>query len=105
MLSDALAVLASDADSQLRFLEKEGIPECIDELALDYDGIAAASGDMEEKGEIGKEQRNCVNQLLVFLKQMSGQENRHLWTPESLHSAREWKQVRSMAAECLALLR
>jgi hypothetical protein len=104
-LSDALAVLSWDADAQLKHLADEGIAGCVDELALDYDGIAAAANDMLEVGAINEEQRDCVDSLNRFVQQFSGEANTHLWTAQALRSAEEWKQVRSMARNCLALFR
>lgn len=105
MLKEALTVLASDADSQLNYLETTGAPMCVDELALDYDAIAMAAGDMLLKGEITQQVRECVKKLNDFLGEFSGQQNAHLWTPEALRSAPEWEKVRRMAAECLAQLK
>lgn len=104
MLQDALTALASDADAQLRYLKDQGVPGCIDELALDYDDMAAAANDMLQVGEIDIDQRDCIKSLNEFLKHFSGESNAHLWTPDALQSAAEWKQVRSMARNCLELL-
>lgn len=45
-------MLASNPDALLKDLEDTGAPECVDELALDYDAIAVATHDMVLKGEI-----------------------------------------------------
>ena len=105
MLGEALTVLASDADSQLNYLDITGAPLCIDELALDFDAIAMATGDMLLKGEISEPVRKCAMELLNHLKGFSGEVNAHLWTPEALRSAAEWEQVRRMATQCLAQLK
>jgi len=104
-LRGQLTVLASSATEQLRYLEEQNLPECIDELALDYDAIAATANDMLSRGEVSQQQRNCVKALNDFLGEFSGQQNAHLWTPEALRSAPEWEKVRRMATECLAQLK
>jgi hypothetical protein len=104
ILSDALTALSWDADAQLKYLADEGVPECVDELALDYNGIAAAANDMLAVGEISEGHRDCLNSLDELLQQFSGENNAQLWTPQALQSAEEWKQVRAMARNCLALL-
>jgi|HubBroStandDraft_4_1064222.scaffolds.fasta_scaffold231145_1 hypothetical protein len=103
LLRDELVVLSSDAESQLEHLRSTGFSECIDELALDYDAIAAAAGDMLQRGEINADQRECVSELNSLLSMMSGQANAHLWTPEALRSSEKWKEVRTKASECLRL--
>ena len=105
MLREALTVLASDARSQLNYLDKTGAPMCIDELAFDFDAIAMATGDMLLKGETTEPVRKCAMELLSYLKSFSGEVNAHLWTPEALRSAAEWEKVRRMATECLAQLK
>ncbi|HEY2352913.1 MAG TPA: hypothetical protein VGH83_10385 [Candidatus Acidoferrum sp.] len=82
-----------------------GIPEGVDELALEYDDIAAAADSMCEGGEIDIQERDCVIKLNAFLSEFGGQNKAHLWTPEALHSAPEWEQVRRMAADCLTRLK
>jgi hypothetical protein len=103
MLKDNLAILAADAGDQLAHLAQMDVPVCIDELALDYDAIAAAAGDMLGKGELNSDQCACVTCLNTLLKQMSGKLNAHLWTAEGLYSAPEWTEVRRRARECLIL--
>lgn len=45
-------VLASNPDALLKDLEDTGAPECVYELALDYDAIAVATHNMVLQGEI-----------------------------------------------------
>ena len=73
MLKDALTVLASTAEEQLQYLKDQGVPECIDELALDYDAIAAAADRMVGDGELDNQQCLRVKQLSEFLAQFGGQ--------------------------------
>jgi hypothetical protein len=107
LLTDALKLLAAEPDSQLDHLRRLGRrlerKENIDELALEFDDIAPAVDLMLTNGEINKAQRDCVAELDRYLKQVSGQENAHLWTVEALPSAQEWKEVRRLARNCLQL--
>jgi hypothetical protein len=100
-LLDAVALLASDPSKQLQHLRELGLPEGIDELALEYDAIAAAADDMLQLGELDRQQFDSVRKLDGLLSCMSGEANSMLWTAESLSSAREWQEVRSVAKECL----
>ena len=99
-----LKALSSGPKEQLQYLEQQGLAERIDELALDYDAIAMATGDMLLKGEITQPVRECAMELLDYLKSFSGEASAHLWTPDALRSAPEWERVRRMATECLAQL-
>jgi hypothetical protein len=107
LLCEALTVLAVDADAQLHYLEEIGAsaPVPVDELALNYDDIAAAADTMLDCGEISVEQRNSVVQLNKFLQAISGEENAHLWTPDARLASLEWEEVRGQAKASLALLR
>jgi len=105
LLADALSMLACDADVQLKYLCELGTPEGVDELALEYDDIAAAADTMLQEGDINERQHNSVKKLTEWLKRMSGPANAHLWTVEALRSAKEWSYVRTLADKCLALLR
>src|SRR5579863_3842993 len=101
ILKDALTLLAAPPATQLNHLNALGLPGGIDELALEYDDIAAAADGLFQAGEIDNRLRDCVKQLTSFLGQFGGQENALLWTPEAIHSAPQWDQVRRMAADCL----
>lgn len=104
MLKDNLRILAADADTQLRYLEQQGVPLGIDELALDYDAIAAAADNMLREKEINESQGECVKRLHIYFKSFSGAANADLWEESALRSSDEWKRVREMASECLRLL-
>jgi hypothetical protein len=105
LLIASLNVLASAPSIQLEHLAQLGLPEGIDELALEYDDIAAAAGTMLNNGVLNQAQADCATKLNQFQNEFSGQANAHLWTVEALQSAEEWKTVRGMAAECLATLK
>jgi hypothetical protein len=103
-LKGAVRVLASDATAQLEHLGRLGLSVGIDELALEYDDIAAAADDMLRCREIDENQYDWVKKLHKQLSEMSGQANSRLWTVEALSSAPEWKEVRHLAKECLRLI-
>ena len=104
LLRDALTLLASPPAVQLEHLATLGVPQGIDELALEFDDVAAAADSMLKEGELDNQQRNCVKQLNEFLAQFSGQNNARLWTPEALSSAPQWEKVRRLATDCLTHL-
>jgi len=101
LLKKAVTVLASDAEAQLDYLRKLGLPEGIDEIALEFDDIAAAADDMLRLRELDQNQYNWVKKLADLLSRMSGKANSMLWTAEALSSAPEWQEVRNVAKECL----
>lgn len=102
-LLKTVALLASDASVQLEYLKKLGIPEGIDELALEYDAIAGAAEDMLRLRELDKRQYDAIKKLDDLLSQMSGKTNSKLWTIDALSSAPEWEKVRYLAKQCLLL--
>jgi threonine aldolase len=104
-LVECLEVLAAPPTDQLDHLESLGFVRGhgIDELALDYDGIASAAPDMVEKGEITEEQAEPVLRLNTFLESMSGMENAELWTSDALASSEAWQDVREQAQSILKL--
>jgi len=104
MLIVELAALSSPAETQLDQLRRLGDQAGVDELALDYDAIAAAGEDMRQHSELTAAQCHAVQELNEYLKSISGATNGPLWTPEALFVAREWADVRRMASEALRLL-
>jgi len=102
-----LITLSGSADEQLESLRKSGcVPpeQYIDELALCYDDIAAAAEGMLMDHELNGAQCERVQELNEHLESFSGSQNAHLWTADALRTADEWKKVRRIAKDCLALL-
>jgi hypothetical protein len=95
-----LRLLASNPDVQLKYLEDTDAPECVDELALDYDAIATATQDMVLHDEISEAVRNSAKKINEYLGSFSGHANAYLWTADALHTAEEWKTVCIMAQNC-----
>src|ERR1041385_2221062 len=83
-LTDSLLVLAASADAQLAYLAKLGRPGLIDELALEFDDIAASANFLFDAGVLNKEQCECVRNLNAFLRKFGGDANSVLWTSEAL---------------------
>jgi len=104
LLIDSLTLLSSPADAQLQYLRHLGDRIGVDELALEYDDIAAAAEDMRQSSELTAAQCDAAQRLRKYLMSISGASNWSLWTPEALYSASEWAEVRRMASEALLLL-
>jgi hypothetical protein len=81
------------------------LPGGIDELALEYDAIAAAADDMLLHGELDKNQYDSVKKLNALLSRMGGKANASIWTPNALSSSDDWMEVRSLAKESLRSLK
>lgn len=103
LLKEALNVLRSPADAQLEHLVSLGLPNGIDELALEFDDIAGAAEDMLECGELNQSQYDSVKKLSDLISKISGQHRSELWTTAALFLSEEWKAVRKLANECLRL--
>lgn len=103
-LVEAVKVLASEPAQQIEHLRAIGLPEGIDELALEYDAVASAADDMLQHRELDKNQYDSVKRLDGLLSLMSGKANSRHWTIEALLSAAEWKEVRIAAKRCLRTL-
>lgn len=87
-LVEAVATLASDPAKQLKHLEQLELPEAVDELALEYDAIAAAADDMLRLGELDQNQYDSIKKLDDLLSQMSSKAKSQLWTTEALFQHR-----------------
>ena len=105
LLKDSLILLAAPAEAQLKHLKEIGVPENIDELALEFDDIGAAYESMFQSGELSLEQRDCVKALNKLLKAMTGKQNARLWTVDALQRSPEWREVRLAAQHCLSWLK
>jgi len=101
LLREAAELLAAEPDIQLKHLEKIRAGQNLDELALEYDAIAAAARDMLLCGEITSTQCAAVGALNDLLTRMSEANNQRLWTTEALRSAPEWREVRKVATVLL----
>ncbi len=105
-LKDSLRILSLNPELQLKYLDEHSTCPMVivDELALDYDAIAAAAGDMLFCEEVTQRQHDFVKELNEYLGKMSGPEKSHLWTKGALKNSPEWEEVRKIAQQCLAEL-
>ena len=104
LLRKALSLLAQPGQEQLDHLRNLGIQGNIDELALEYDDIAAAADDMLQQGELNKSQYDLVVILSNHLRHMSVGKDQSLWSDMGLMNRPEWQDVRERAKACLAAL-
>jgi len=101
MLRDALVRLNADAPQQREYLRQLGVEECADELALEFDSVYRLLGECLGRREITEAQVSSVIALNEYLREMGGEENADLWTPEALESSEKWSRVRELAEEAL----
>lgn len=97
----AVAVLALPAEAQLAYLTSIGVPDGVDELALEFDDGRLLARQFEELGWISALFRARVAPLNALLDEMSGEDRAELWTASALGAASEWERVRSLARNLL----
>ena len=103
LLKDMTHKLALPPRDQVEYVRSLG-PNCgTDELALDFNAIAAAAGSMLEDGELTRKLADGASSLDELLSAMSGAHNAHLWTLEALATTTEWAKVRALANAWLRL--
>lgn len=102
-LLETVARLAGPAESQVSYLRRLGSGGCADELALEFSDVAAAATSNDEA--LSEPQRLAVQELDQKLEEMSGPDQRGLWTAETLASAKEWRGVSDLAQRSLVMLR
>ncbi len=97
----AVAILALSAEAQLEYLTSIGVPDGVDELALEFDDGRLLVRQFEELGWISAVFRAKVDPLNALLEEMSGETRAELWTRSALMVASEWERVRSLARNLL----
>jgi hypothetical protein len=100
-LRDALGLLAAPASQQLAHLAAIGLPEGIDELALEFDDVAPAVNRLAEMSVIPSTAAAVIQRLDTRLDAISGAPHASLWTPTALQSATEWEEIRRLANQAL----
>ncbi len=100
----ALELLSANSNDQLHYLLEIGLPNEIDELALEFEDEASLITSMFKKGQLSRSQFDALNKLSDKLDQMSGRSNKELWQPSTLRDSPEWKEIRLLAKNALALL-
>lgn len=103
-LRAALSLLSAPADAQLRHLADLGLADAVDELALEFDDVAPALGNLITAKAVTTESADAVRRLDEQLSAMSGVRQSGLWTPQALRTFAEWDEVRRLAARALELL-
>lgn len=105
MLVNAVEHIASESSEQQAYLAGIGTPGTVDELALEFDDVAAAKDDMLASGELTSAEHREVGLIGDLLTRISGHANAHLWTPAALTASEEWATIRRQAQKCLHLMR
>jgi hypothetical protein len=100
-LRSSLEVLHQPAEQQLRYLASLGLPDGVDELALEFDDLAASIAQLAESRVITTEGAESIRQLDEALNAMSGPGNEALWAPWALRTAPAWNDIRMLAGRAL----
>jgi hypothetical protein len=112
-LRHAVAILAATAEQQVRHLDqifskmlggRSAAAYGNDELALEFEDIFVAAGDMIEHGELTEAEREAIRPLDELLLRWSGDENADFWEREALFHDSRWAEVRACAVWILARL-
>ncbi len=98
LLRDALERLASDSETQGRYLQSLGSWPSLDELGLELDDVAQAANSW-----VSPSLQDRVQRLSIKLAAMSGEQNARLWEPDALDGP-EWAEVRALASAALDAL-
>jgi hypothetical protein len=101
---EAVSRLAAEPAAQRAYLASLGLSADVDELALEFNDVAAARDDMRALSELSADEHRAVAEIDRLLRHMSGEANAHLWTQGALVTSARWKEVRVRAQECLLLL-
>src|SRR5512139_1937174 len=97
----AVAVLTLPAEQQVAYLVSIGVPESVDELALEFEDGRLLAAQFEALGWIRHECIRKIVDLDDLLKRMSGEANAELWTVQALMHSPQWVEVRLLAQELL----
>lgn len=97
LLWDSVELLAKCGEDQLAHLRELGILGLVDELALEFDDIAAAADDMLRRRELTQAQYDAVTALGRQLQEMTNVADVSLWSEVGLMQRVEWEEVRVLA--------
>ncbi len=104
-LESSLELLASGAIEQRRFLERQRLAPCVDELALLLEDFVVMAPAAVRDGALSEGQAAAIQQVSDFTGSFSGERNAPLWHVDALDSAWQWVEVRRLAREALQMLR
>lgn len=102
-----LAAPAEEQSAHLREIRGDtvgfGEESLTDELALDFENVAAQAKWRCDDGQISETERDVLLRIDVMFDAFSGPNNASLWTVGALSSANVWQEIRDVAAEGLKL--
>jgi hypothetical protein len=100
MLLESIKLLAADFQTQIEVLPNF---VCVaDEIALMFDDSYYFVDELLKSGLINKKQKAALSEMHSLLSQIDN--DKKLWTIESLRKSFEWKNVRNLASTVLNLL-
>lgn len=99
-----LKILGAASDEQIGYLRKLSAPPVVDELGLEFDDIYPVTPVLQAEGLLANRQASAVAAVDKKLQEMSGEENKDLWTEAALRDSSEWAQVRNLAQLAAASL-
>jgi hypothetical protein len=100
----SLERLAAPAPAQLDHLAALGSADLADELALELDSVLEAFLALGPEGGVSSEAGARLKALDDKFDQISGEANAHLWEPDAVRDAPEWREVRELASRALRAL-
>lgn len=103
-LREALLRLAEPPEIQVTYLQKINVWPSADELALELDDLIRLVPEAMKRGEISGEEEIAIRRVDTFLAAMSTPDNESLWDASQLEIAKEWEQVRHLAASAFKTL-
>ncbi len=101
LLIDSLQVLAQPADKQVQYLEGLGVAPISDELALEFDDAFHLVRQLLNDGVIDAHTYLELVELDDFLRKLSGEEYKGMWTTQAVAVEQEWCTIRAHAQRIL----
>jgi hypothetical protein len=100
----AVAVLALPAAGQMDYLRSVGLPEGVDELALELHDGALLVPQFLAQGWLPQAAAEAIADLDRYLGAMSGSDRASEWTTLALQDAKQWENVRQLARQVLNVI-
>ena len=100
-----LGNLAAEASDQIIYLRSIGLPNGVDELALEFHDSFLLADQFLESGLISQRQYDAIVLVDRALDEVSGQANADLWDNTALSKAVEWARIRILAKVALTEFR
>jgi hypothetical protein len=99
-----VGVLAWSASDQMDYLRSVGLPEGVDELALELHDGALLMPQFLTLRWLPQEAAEAIAFLDQYLGSMSDPERSSEWTASALQSGKQWEYVRQLALQVLKLI-